>query len=101
MLKTVSVAALAALLATAPQIPEIADGAQLTATPPPPPPHHRVVHHRVAYNNCKSSAHKGTAGGAILGALAGQAIGHNTTSTRMIGAERFDGAAAGHNIQAT
>jgi hypothetical protein len=93
MLKIVSVTALAALLAGS-AIPEIA--AAQPGPPPPPPPHHRVVHHRVVYNNCKSAAHKGTAGGAILGALAGQALGHNTTST-VVGAGV--GAAAGHNIR--
>jgi hypothetical protein len=92
MLKIVSVAALAAMLVGS-AIPEIA-AAQ--PGPPPPPHHHRVVHHRAVYNDCKSSAHKGTAGGAVLGALAGQALGHNTTST-VIGAGV--GAAAGHNIR--
>jgi uncharacterized protein YcfJ len=92
MLKTLSVAALAALIAGT-AIPEIA-----SAQPgPPPPPRHRVVHHRQTYyNNCKSAAHKGTAGGAVLGALAGQALGHNTTST-VVGAGV--GAAAGHSIR--
>jgi uncharacterized protein YcfJ len=90
MLKTLSVAALAVLVA-ATAIPEIA-----SAQPVPPPSRHRVVHHRQVYNNCKSAAHKGTAGGAILGALAGQALGHNTTST-VVGAGV--GAAAGHNIR--
>jgi hypothetical protein len=95
MLKIISAAALSALIAGS-AIPEIA--AAQPGPPPPPPPHHPVVHHHrhVVYNNCKSSAHKGTAGGAILGALAGQALGHNTTST-VIGAGV--GAAAGHNIR--
>jgi hypothetical protein len=92
MLKTISFAALAAMIAST-AIPEVASAQP--GPPPPPPPHHRVVHHRV-YNNCKSSAHKGTAGGAVLGALAGQALGHNATST-VIGAGV--GAAAGHNIR--
>ncbi len=63
---------------------------------PPPVVHHRVVHHRVSYNNCKHAAHSGTAGGAVLGALAGQALGHNTGSTVIGGAV---GAAAGHQLR--
>jgi hypothetical protein len=45
--------------------------------------------------DCRSSANKGTAIGAIGGAVAGNVIGHNTTGT-LIGAGV--GAVAGHQI---
>ena len=81
MLKALSVGAVIAAVA-------------LTVVPGSAFARHRTNH--VVAHNCKSAGHKGTAGGAILGALAGQAIGHNTTST-VVGAGV--GAVAGHNIR--
>jgi outer membrane lipoprotein SlyB len=92
MLKTLTVAATAAafIVALAPQVSFAGETTTTTTR------HGKVVRHHVVYNNCKHAAHSGTAGGAILGALAGQALGHNTTST-VVGAGV--GAAAGHKVR--
>ena len=52
------------------------------------------VRHHIVYNNSNHAAHSGPTGGAILGAIAGQALGNNTTST-VVGA----GAATGHKVR--
>lgn len=82
MLKTLAVGALAAVVA-------------LTAVPAEAR-HIRHARHVTYAHDCKPAAHRGRNGGAILGALAGQAIGHNTSST-LIGAGV--GAVAGHNVR--
>ena len=48
-----------------------------------------------SYRNCKAAMHRGRNGGAVLGALAGQALGGNTKST-LIGAGV--GAVAGQHL---
>jgi predicted lipid-binding transport protein (Tim44 family) len=78
MLKILSIAAIAATVAFA----------GVAATP--------VTADAAQYRNCDAAKHKGRNGGAILGALAGQALGGNTKST-VIGAGV--GAVAGHNIR--
>ncbi len=55
----------------------------------------RVYVQRYAVRDCRSSANKGTAVGAIGGGVLGNVLGHNTTST-VIGAGV--GAVAGHQI---
>jgi len=78
MLKILSVAAIAAAITLTgiPSMPSTAEAAQ--------------------YRNCNVAKKKGRNGGAVLGALAGQALGGNTKST-LIGAGV--GAVAGHNIR--
>ena len=92
MLKTLTIATVAAAFIAA-SVPQISFAGETTTTTTR---HGKVVRHHVVYNNCKHAAHSGTAGGAILGALAGQALGHNTTST-VVGAGV--GAAAGHKVR--
>ena len=95
MLKTLTLATAAAALIVA-SVPQISFAGETTTTTTTTTRHGKVVRHHVVYNNCKHAAHSGTAGGAILGALAGQALGHNTTST-VVGAGV--GAAAGHKVR--
>jgi uncharacterized protein YcfJ len=62
--------------------------------------HKRHTHHHPAPppKNCRAQAHRGTNNGALIGAVAGQAIGGNTKST-LVGAA--GGAVIGHNVAGT